>query len=381
MPIEFNCPQCHHRLRTPDGTEGRAAVCPNCSQQVTIPSESVPSTPPSPSPPSPTPEATTGDSPFGQNAANTNDPALGGVAASGGAFNPYAAPSTETELPQEGTVAELTPTQTNAVEILLTAWNTFRDNLMHFFLLGLVLMAIYIGGYIIGLVFGMLAALLGQQNMAIFWVFQVLAIIWAQIYGTFLSAVGVRYSLNVTAGSQEPMQGAFNILPYFVRLVLTQLLVVLLVYAVVLVCLAPLLVLIPLQDDTIMLGGAIFLGIIAFIAAIYVGIRLSLASPFIIDRNQGIVEAISSSAAYTKGNVLAIFLAALVILLLMIFLLIFTCGLGMVIFFPFQFMTIVLIYRLITGQQIGGQSPFSEEGAVTSEPGPSAGDTNPFAGQ
>jgi len=38
MPIEFNCQQCRHRLRTPDDAAGKQSRCPQCGQIQTIPS-------------------------------------------------------------------------------------------------------------------------------------------------------------------------------------------------------------------------------------------------------------------------------------------------------------------------------------------------------
>lgn len=37
MAIEFNCPKCQARIRTPDETAGKAAKCPKCSGIVNIP--------------------------------------------------------------------------------------------------------------------------------------------------------------------------------------------------------------------------------------------------------------------------------------------------------------------------------------------------------
>lgn len=40
MPIEFRCPQCNKRLRTPDSSAGKTAKCPSCSNPVTVPATS-----------------------------------------------------------------------------------------------------------------------------------------------------------------------------------------------------------------------------------------------------------------------------------------------------------------------------------------------------
>lgn len=37
MPIEFTCPQCRHRLRTPDDSAGKQSRCPQCGHIAAIP--------------------------------------------------------------------------------------------------------------------------------------------------------------------------------------------------------------------------------------------------------------------------------------------------------------------------------------------------------
>ena len=41
MPIEFFCPGCWNRMRTPDDTAGRKGRCPKCETKVRIPEASI----------------------------------------------------------------------------------------------------------------------------------------------------------------------------------------------------------------------------------------------------------------------------------------------------------------------------------------------------
>ncbi|MFN3152420.1 hypothetical protein [Bremerella sp.] len=40
MPIDFDCAVCKHRIRVPDGTEGKRTKCPKCNAIQPVPSES-----------------------------------------------------------------------------------------------------------------------------------------------------------------------------------------------------------------------------------------------------------------------------------------------------------------------------------------------------
>jgi DNA-directed RNA polymerase subunit RPC12/RpoP len=51
MSIEFYCSGCQSKLRTPDGSAGKGARCPNCGNIELVPEASAPSAPPDPIPP------------------------------------------------------------------------------------------------------------------------------------------------------------------------------------------------------------------------------------------------------------------------------------------------------------------------------------------
>ena len=67
MPIEFRCDHCDRLLRTPDGTSGKDAKCPQCGAIVKIPAVSAPSIAPDtimPPPRSPQAEAAAAQNPY-----------------------------------------------------------------------------------------------------------------------------------------------------------------------------------------------------------------------------------------------------------------------------------------------------------------------------
>ena len=93
MAIEFNCPKCQARIRTPDETAGKAAKCPKCSGIVNIPggaqaaSNPLGSGPQNPLGVRPASAA----NPFGDSAPGFGPPPV----------NPYASPSPTAAMPSQ----------------------------------------------------------------------------------------------------------------------------------------------------------------------------------------------------------------------------------------------------------------------------------------
>lgn len=77
MAIQFNCPKCGHLLQTPDGTEGKKARCPSCSEIVEVPAVRAGSSLP--------------DDGFGMSEPVSKNPPFEPAAKE--EFNPFAAPS------------------------------------------------------------------------------------------------------------------------------------------------------------------------------------------------------------------------------------------------------------------------------------------------
>ncbi|MCP4190333.1 MAG: hypothetical protein GY768_06875 [Planctomycetaceae bacterium] len=337
MPIEFDCPACGKRLRVPDGSAGRQAVCPDCSAQVEIPGST-----PAPAQPS-----------LGEQANQS--------------FNPYTAPSTDFEKPVADVSSELTPTLTSMSEILKTSWNIYKNNFGKLALIGIILIAISIGSSVVSSVLGLLPlALMGQvSEIAATIISALLQFTWGQAFGAFVVAVGIRYTLGIIAGNVNPLEDAFKIFDCFWRVLFAQVLVYLFMIFSALACAlvaAPFLFFNNADVGDLAVSISVVIGVVyvaTCVCCFLIYTRLLITLPLIVDRNNRILEAITNSISYTKGNTLAIAGSFLVVGILGTLFAIITCLIGTVLVIPFYILMTVVIYRLTTGQPCPtSSSPF-----------------------
>lgn len=334
MPIEFDCPQCQNRLRVPDGSEGQTALCPKCSEQMIVPQQNAGTA--SSNPPS------AGDG--GNSNPFSNPPADSSES------NPYASPTSTTEIPTEGSQASLNSSTISVNQVLTETWNGFTENLGAFLLLGVIVLGMYVATAVVTLPISLAGRATGDATFII--IMEIVSRILAQFLGAFITAVGFRYTLDVLSGSRSPFERAFKVLPFVLRIFLTNFVVALLAFAGLLVIAlptVPLFLLLGGREEVLATVAVIVgLGVFAFYVLIFT--RLCLPILFIIDRGQGVFDSISSSFTYTKGNAIAIFFSMLIISLAGIGLTLVTCGLGLIAVIPLISTTLSIIYRLVIGQ-------------------------------
>ena len=334
MPIEFDCPQCQNRLRVPDGSEGQTALCPKCSEQIIVPQQSDGEA--SSNPPSAGDEAT--PNPFANPPADSSE------------SNPYASPTSTTEIPTEGSQASLTSSTISVNQVLTETWNGFTENLGAFLLLGVILLGMYVATSVVTVPISLAGQSTGDATIMV--IAEILGGIISQFLGAFIAAVGFRYTLDVLSGSRSPFERAFKVFPFLLRIFFTNIVVGLLVFAGVLVIALPT---VPLfmflgAREEVLATVAVIVGLAVFALYILIFTRLCLPLLFIIDRGQGVFDSISSSFTYTKGNAIAIFFSMLVIILAGMVLTLVTCGLGLIAVIPLMTTALCIIYRLVTGQ-------------------------------
>ena len=290
------------------------------------------------------------------------------------------APATVSQLPPSAGMRQMTPRRVFAGEILNLTWETLRTQLGQCLLLGLVIVATYFAGYVISLVLGGLTNLLSalganaEVQMVATVGLALVQFVWGQVYGAFLAAVAVRYALNVLRGSAEPIQGVFDVLPLLLRVILVQLIISLL--AAVVVGVAAMLMVFPLAlvgfaGQNARLMPVLFLAVLAplgLLGWILVWVRFSVALPLVLDRNLGVMEALSESLHYTRGNAAAILWATVAVSILSGMFTLVTCGLGLVLSMPAWVLFRGVVYLRVTGQLDGSQGPL-----------PASRGGNPFA--
>ena len=319
MPIEFDCPQCQNRLRVPDGSEGQTALCPKCSEQMIVPQQSA-------------------TNPFANPPADSSE------------SNPYASPTSTTEIPTEGSQASLTSSTISVNQVLTETWNGFTENLGAFLLLGVILLGMYVASSVVTVPISLAGQSTGDATIMV--IAEILGGIISQFLGAFIAAVGFRYTLDVLSGSRSPFERAFKVFPFLLRIFFTNIVVGLLVFAGMLVITLPILPLFFFLEgqESVVVTVASLLGLAGIALYIFIFTRLCLPLLFIIDRGQGVFDSISSSFTYTKGNTIAIFFSMLIIGLAGMALTLVTCGLGLIAVIPLMTTALSIIYRLVTGQ-------------------------------
>lgn len=320
MPIEFHCTTCQKLLRTGDDTAGKQAKCPHCGTILQIPQRSEPSPAPPTSPPA---------SPFGPAGADT--------------ANPYQSPGDYTPLPggaypAVGASGQIQPTPIDMNDVLSRTWTIYKERLGTCILGGLI---------IIGINFGLSGA--EQLVRAVVEAATrspaagMLALILAQLAGMFvvywIIAGQIIYFLKIARGQQATAQDLFTGGPYFINLLVAAILVGLMTMVGFVACVVP--------------------GIILFL-------MFSQFLFFIVDRNAGILDSLSLSNEFTRGNKLTLFLLGLVVGLVGM-LVACTC-VGYFFVVPFGMLLQAVVYLAMTGQPTVGNVTYAPPGPFAPVP-------------
>ena len=377
MPIEFPCPQCGSTLRTPDGTTGKQAKCPQCQAVAVIPAAS-------------NPGAGDGENPFAKPAASPSEssnpfsaPGSGSSASSPFAAgyqdsaNPYASPREAEAAVTTYHVGELVHRRLDFGDVAGTTWRIFSENFGMMLLGGLVMLGVLFGWNIISTIVTAIAqAALGIGPFANggpggppaindigsligyiilqFVTGMVGIVVWA-----FLQAGMSLYMLDAPRGNPLQVGKIFTGGKYILRIFGFNFLTFLVIYGAVGIWFL-IAVLAAQQNETRILVG-VFGGGITVIALSVVLLMLGFTPLFIVDRNEGIFSAMKNSWQFMKGNFLVVFGLYIVMTLLCFLVTLFTCLIGYFGALPFLLLLQVMMYFMATGQPVVEQKKITRD--------------------
>ncbi len=328
MPIEFRCLQCGKLLRTGDDTAGKQAKCPECGAVMPIPGET-----------GPKPEMIrdwqdTPSSPFGPSSA---------------AENPYQSPAAFPAAPAWAVPAgEIRPTRIGFGETLSRAWAVFSDSWLVVLGAFLLMLLVYFAGYF---VMATIAAGIGIaiQDRDAARILAQAAQFGAALLSLWLNIGLQLFALGVARGEQPRyglvFAGGPRLLPVIGCFLLTGLVV---------------------------FGGTLLL---VFPGVIFL-MMLSQAQLLVIDRQLGVLQAMSLSAKIMAGNKLLVMGIWIITGVLAYLAVLVTCGLGLFAAAPYLLILKIVIYLSASGQPTiadryaaaaspfvpQGSSPFQQQG-------------------
>jgi phage FluMu protein Com len=357
MAIEFRCPQCSALLRTPDESVGKKAKCPQCGTIAEIPARSEPPTGSVAVPASlgePLPSATPSDNPFGDQVPRGAAPPYLQTEAE----NPYASPAAHEALfgTEPFGQSAMQHGRIQFDELLSRTWQIFSANFGPCALVGLVIIAILIGVQIVSMGMGFAAQASGEPVIVI--AFQFFNQMLSFLLQTWVSLGIAYFGLKLARTGRAEISDFFAVGPFYLRGLGMTFLIALLVVGVVLICLLPALGVLLAQggpsgveDNPVPMVVAGVLGVLAAIGlASWITLRLYLGFPFVLDRNMGVVEALSNSDTYMSGNKLVMFAVLLIVGLASGLFTCVTCYVGIILVYPFGGILTAVAYLMATGQ-------------------------------
>lgn len=366
MPIEFRCTQCNKLLRTGDDTAGKQAKCPECGAVMTIPMPDLGAAAPS--------------QPMGSFEAAQSPFAAPSSPMPQDSENPYQSPMGAGLEQQFVPSGQIRPTRVDFFEVFNRTWTVFVDRWL--WVLGAALIVFFVGFGLSFLVGFVLAAVgLAAQNQAAFMTFRVIGQIIGNVIQLWLNIGMTIFLLGVVRGEEPKLGLLFAGGRYLLSIILCSVLMALIILGpatlVAGVCYAA-----GLSPLTILVCFLVLFLVPGIIPFAWMFLQ---AQPLIVDRNMGVIEALTVSRQVMAGNKLTVFLILLVATFVGILFSIVTCFFGFpIVFFLYMPVLYIVIYFGVTGQptladhymmppEEPGNSPFEQPA-----PGTSPGDS-PFS--
>lgn len=369
MPIEFRCSNCNRLLRTGDEAVGRQAQCPECGALTAVPNPLRPAwqgsawagpsgAPPQrpggfgPTAPGPVPPAGQfGGAPQGGNPFGAMPPG-----ARGSGDNPYASPDDYGAYAPAGAVAigPFVPTRIDFSDVLERTWAIFKQRWGICLGVGLLWGLLQFGAsFLVNIATAAIAPATGELiGVVVFLCGQ----LGDWIFSTWIGIGGAIFFLKTARGQSPGVGELFAGGPYLLTVILGSILWALILFGVIGACLLPSgIVAVWLAVGGGGPEGAIAMWVICVCVAvgaiIYISLRFWAWYYAIIDRNCDVIESFRLSSAATRGNKLTVLGVFFVTGLIGLVLIVLTCGLGLLVVWPFTNLLCAVVYLAMTGQQ------------------------------
>ncbi len=293
MTIEFRCQSCDKLLRTPEGSQGKQAKCPQCGSLMEIPAESTYAPPPR-------------DSQYAAPASAVRG-------------NPYQAPGAESFSP--AAPPSFRPTRIVFSDVLDQTWDIFKNNMMMCVLGALVAhLCMQVANLLVG---GVMGALADNSPFAVGAIACVLGAVGIAAITSFFMLGMAKYFLGIARSGQADFADLFSSSPVLLPATVLYSLLILGTAAGLLLLIVP---------------GVLFL--LYFCQA-----------PFMfLDQRTGVVDSFRYSATAMAGNKGSVFLLFAVLNIAGMIFTVLTCGLGSFFVTPFIMLAFAVTYLGVTGQ-------------------------------
>lgn len=289
MTIEFACPGCQKQLRVQDAAAGKKAQCPECGALTQVPAEGVP----------------VGVAPAAPGFADGGD-------------NPFQSPAVGSDF--QAPTTEIVPARIDLGDVFDTTWRLFKNQWGMLVVAMLIVMAAQFVLNIIGSIAGAVA---GNEEGAI-------------IVLLVFNLISYFCSLYLTIGIMKIALSAARGEPVALGELFSGAALVPAVFAA-----------------TVLFG---LMALVGFLLLIVPGVILSLMFSqymfLMIERDAGILESLSLSRNITDGNKATLFAIYVLGGLGAFALTVVTCGIGMLVAYPYLTLAYAVAYLKMTGQRI-----------------------------
>ncbi len=307
LTIEFRCTRCNKLLRTPPGTEGKQAKCPQCGAMMAIPAASIAEVPPR-------------DADF--------DPAA--TASHHGQANPYQSPAAAAsfESPFGSSAVGFHPTRVVLTDVLEQTWNIFKSNLL------VCILGALIGNICMQIAHVLFGGLVSAITDNTTWPVAVVGGLFGGLGAVAIDAYFLfgmaKFFLGIARHGRADWADFFSIGPLLVPA--TAILALLILG---------------------MIGGFMLLFVPGVLFLMYFG----LAPFMLIDQRSDVMDSFRLSARVMEGNKATVLLMSLIVFFAGLALTVATCGLGVFLFSPFVLLLYAVTYLGVSGQPTSARRP------------------------